>query len=64
MEKIQKELRSIEFSLADEALYTESKKSILTELLQNQGKLKSTLTDKEEKWFELETEMELAAKNL
>ncbi|MFT7294480.1 MAG: ATP-binding cassette subfamily F protein 3, partial [Pseudohongiellaceae bacterium] len=64
MEKIQKELQSIEFSLADEALYTESKKSILTELLQNQGKLKTTLTDKEEKWFELETEMELAAQNL
>ncbi|MFT5937505.1 MAG: hypothetical protein ACI85S_002577 [Pseudohongiellaceae bacterium] len=37
---------------------------MLTELLQNQGKLKTTLTDKEEKWFELETEMELAAQNL
>jgi ATP-binding cassette subfamily F protein 3 len=64
MEKIQKELQGIESSLADEALYTEPKKSILTELLQNQGKLKTTLADKEEEWFELETEMELAAQSL
>jgi len=33
-------------------------------LLQNQGRLKTTLNDKEDKWFELETEMESAAQDI
>lgn len=60
IEAIQKELQKIETSLADESLYSESSKTVLTDLLQNQGKLKAELSDKEEKWFELETEMESA----
>jgi len=64
IEKIQKELESIESSLADESLYIESNKSMLTKLLQNQGRLKTTLNDKEDKWFELETEMESAAQDI
>lgn len=60
IEKIQKKLDAIEKSLADESLYTEAQKSTLTELLQSQGRLKTELADKEEKWFELEVEMESA----
>ncbi|MFK7863563.1 MAG: ABC-F family ATP-binding cassette domain-containing protein [Pseudohongiellaceae bacterium] len=58
---IQQELEKIESSLADESIYNDENKRQLTELLQNQGQLKTAMSEKEEKWFELETEMEAAS---
>lgn len=51
------ELKKIEVSLADEALYTQGQKSVLSELLQQQGKLKMQLRDREEKWLEIQEEI-------
>lgn len=58
MEVLQKELDKIETALADESIYIEANKASLTELLQTQGKLKAELVDAEERWFEIESEME------
>ncbi len=58
IEKIQKELADIEQELADSTIYDEKNKSKLTVLLQKQGTSKVQLADFEEKWFELESELE------
>ena len=60
IEKLQKELNEIETKLADQALYDESNKADLTKMLQKQGLLKTQLSEHEEKWFELESELESA----
>jgi ATP-binding cassette subfamily F protein 3 len=60
IDKLQKELAEIETKLADQSLYEEHKKSDLTALLQKQGRCKTELSEYEEKWFELESELESA----
>lgn len=60
IEKFQKELAEIESKLADQALYDERNKNELTALLQKQGRLKTELSEHEDKWFELEGELESA----
>ena len=54
MEKLQAELQDIENRLGDEAIYTEKNKTELTATLQQQGRLKSTLQDKEDQWFRIQ----------
>jgi ATP-binding cassette subfamily F protein 3 len=54
MEKNQAGLDRIEEKLADQSLYEDSAKARLTELLQEQGQLKSALAEAEERWLELQ----------
>ena len=58
IEKLQKSLVETEALLADVEIYTESKKSELKELLENQTKAKKSIADKEEIWFDLQQELE------
>ncbi len=51
IDKLNDELASIENQLSDGALYEDANKEKLTELLQKQGELKSTLAEKEEAWM-------------
>ncbi len=60
IDKLQKELGDIEEKLADQTLYEEDNKALLTSLLQKQGRLRSELSDSEEKWFTLESTIESA----
>lgn len=57
IDKAHNELKKIEASLADEAIYADAQKSVLSELLQHQGKLKTQLMDREEKWLEIQEEI-------
>ena len=57
IDKGHNELKKIEASLADEAIYADAQKSVLSELLQHQGKLKTQLMDREEKWLEIQEEI-------
>ncbi|MDP6536876.1 MAG: ATP-binding cassette domain-containing protein [Gammaproteobacteria bacterium] len=57
LERIHAELESIEQQLADESIYSVSEKTNLTKLLQQQGQLKSAITQKEEQWFKLQQEL-------
>ncbi|PIE38921.1 MAG: ABC transporter ATP-binding protein [Gammaproteobacteria bacterium] len=61
MAKAQQTLAEIETQLTDSAIYEEANKARLTELLQEQGKLKQTLEDLEEQWFEQSTRLEEAS---
>lgn len=58
MEKLGKELSSIEEKLGDTTLYEESRRSELTELLRQQGYCKTELGSAEESWLEKSTELE------
>lgn len=57
IDKAHNELKKIEDSLADEALYTDAQKSVLSELLRHQGKLKTQLNDWEEQWLQIQEEI-------
>lgn len=54
IEKYQKQLTQLEQKLADTSLYEEANKSKLTDLLQQQGDLKSRLAKVEDEWLELQ----------
>lgn len=58
METSQNALAKIEHKLTDESLYDEARKSDLTELLQEQGRLKSLLEETEEQWLEAQERLE------
>ena len=58
MESTQKTLAKIEDRLADESLYDEARKSDLTDLLQQQGQMKSLLEETEEQWLEAQERLE------
>lgn len=58
IDKIQDKLGIVEKSLADKSLYIDENKSSLTGILQEQGKLKSLLREKEEAWLLLQEELE------
>lgn len=57
MAETQAQLDRIESRLADETLYKEAARDQLTGLLQEQGKLKSTLESAEERWLELQEQL-------
>ena len=57
IEKLQAELVKVETKLADPALY-EGESEKLTQLLKEQGTLKSEIEDTEEQWFEKQDELE------
>lgn len=58
LEKSQKQLAEIDSSLLDEFLYDAENKGKLSALLLKQGKLKSRVQEVEDRWFELQTQME------
>ena len=58
IEKLQKQLAEIEVLLADVEIYSESKKSQLKEQLDIQTKVKKSIAEKEEIWFDLQQEIE------
>lgn len=57
MESLQSELASIESTLTDQSLYEDSAKDRLTEILQQQGQLKTELEQTEEQWFEIQQQL-------
>lgn len=57
IDKAHSELKKIEASLADENLYTDEQKPVLNDLLRQQGKLKTLLSEREEKWLEIQEEL-------
>lgn len=57
MEALQSKLASIETTLADQSLYEESAKARLTDLLQQQGQLKTELEQTEEQWFDIQQQL-------
>ena len=58
MEKLQGKLGDIESQLADPAIYEESAKGKLSELLKSQGPLKEQLEEVELEWMSLCEELE------
>lgn len=58
METLQKQLSAIEETLSDSSLYDNERKAELNQLLQQQGKLKSTLEDAEMVWMALTEQLE------
>ena len=58
IDRNQQALDKIEIKLAEETIYDEGNKMLLTELLQKQRQLKVELSEAEEKW--LETHEQLA----
>ena len=58
MEKLQGKLGDIESQLADPAIYEESAKTRLSELLKSQGPLKEQLEEVELEWMSLSEELE------
>jgi len=60
MERLQRKLREAEEQLADETLYEEARKDDLTDLLLEQGRLKSALEETEEQWLEYQQQLEEA----
>ena len=58
METSQKALAKIEDKLTDESLYDDTRKNDLTELLQQQGQVKSQLEETEEQWLEAQERLE------
>ncbi len=61
IDKLQQTLATIESQLSDQGLYEDSAKARLTDLLQQQGKAKSELEDKEEAWLEVQQTLEEAS---
>jgi len=51
------QLKQLEEKLADPTLYDAAQKSKLTQMLQQQGELKSQLEDKEEAWLEIQEQL-------
>ncbi|MEH6585096.1 MAG: ATP-binding cassette domain-containing protein [Halioglobus sp.] len=60
MAKLEKSLATIQEQLADSDLYTEVRKNELSELLQQEGELKSRADTLEETWLELQEQIEQA----
>ena len=58
MAKTEQSLKTIENELGDSTLYDSANKSKLQALLQDQGKFKRLKDEQEERWFELNDEME------
>jgi ATP-binding cassette, subfamily F, member 3 len=57
IEKIQSRLAKIEASLAEEHMYLEENKSDLSQLIKQQGALKSELLNSEESWLNIQEEI-------
>ena len=57
IDQLQAQLRSIEDSLADDSLYSEARKGTLTNILQEQGQLKSQLEENEEHWLSIQEQI-------
>jgi ATP-binding cassette, subfamily F, member 3 len=57
IDKVHLALKKIEEALIDEALYTAAQKPKLNDLLQQQGKLKTRLNEREEKWLTIQEEI-------
>ena len=53
IDKLNASLKEIEEHLSDSSLYEEANKGKLTEMLQQQGELKSLLAETEEEWMEI-----------
>ncbi|MBU9844942.1 ABC transporter ATP-binding protein [Rahnella ecdela] len=62
MEKLSTELASIEERLADSAIYENSRKTELTECLQQQTKVKSALEETEMTWLDAQEQLEEMSK--
>lgn len=62
-EKIAEKLSEIEEKMADTDLYSEARKSELTQLLSEQATLKSELEETELEWFDYEEQMETLRAN-
>ena len=60
MEKLQAEQTGIETSLADPALYEDSRKADLTALIEKQGKNRTALLEAESRWLQLMETIETA----
>ena len=60
IDKLQQQLAKIETQLADQSLYEEDAKARLTEILQEQGKVKSDLEASEEQWLDIQQRLEEA----
>jgi hypothetical protein len=58
IEKLQKEQTENEALLADVEIYTESKKLQLKEQMEIQVRIKKSIAEKEEVWFEIQQEIE------
>nr|MCS5592511.1 ABC transporter ATP-binding protein [Gammaproteobacteria bacterium] len=58
IEKLQKEQAENEACLADVEIYTESKKLQLKEQMEIQARVKKSIAEKEEIWFEIQQEIE------
>ena len=58
IEKLQKEQTVNEALLADVEIYTESKKLQLKEQMEIQVRIKKSIAEKEEIWFEIQQEIE------
>ncbi|MGB1334166.1 MAG: ATP-binding cassette domain-containing protein [Porticoccaceae bacterium] len=58
IEKLQKDQAKNEAMLADVDIYTESKKLQLKEQMEIQVKIKKSIAEKEEQWFEIQQEIE------
>jgi hypothetical protein len=58
IEKLQKEQTENEALLADVEIYTESKKLQLKEQMEIQVRIKKSIAEKEEIWFEIQQEIE------
>ena len=59
IEKILTELKLTEEELSNESIYGSNQKSHLVNTLERQGRLKSLLTDKEGKWYEMQKKLDL-----
>ena len=58
IEKLQKEQAENEALLADVEIYTESKKLQLKEQMEIQVRIKKSIAEKEEQWFEIQQQIE------
>jgi ATP-binding cassette subfamily F protein 3 len=59
IEKLQKQLATIEALLADVDIYSESNKAQLKEQLDLQARVKKSVSEKEDIWFDIQQEIEL-----
>jgi len=58
IEKLQKQLAEIEVLLADVEIYSESNKAQLKEQLDLQARVKKSVSEKEDTWFDIQQEIE------
>ena len=58
IEKLQAQLSAVEVILADVEIYTDDKKAVLKEQLEIQARVKKSIAEKEEAWFDIQQQIE------